>query len=252
MKRIYCYTLLLLVAFSLAACGGKKAAEETPAVVAQKYFQKGEKQYEEELYDDAIESWEKVRDSYYSPELSMLAELKIAETYYVLKRYDDAAVAFNAFLEQHPNDYRTPTILYRLGLCYYEQIRPADRDQSYTRKAMETFQTLATRFPNDKNAQEAGYLIQRCKTRLAENDVHVGTYYLKRKLYKPAITRFEKVLNGFPDYYYRDELYFYLGQAYLGNEEKEKADAMFNQLFEQFPGSERTEEAKELLEDLAD
>lgn len=239
------YSAIALICFFLAACGGKVKPENSAEI----YFQQGEKYFESNLYEDAIASWEKVRDTFYSPELSMLAELKIAETYYVSKRYEEAATAFADFLKQHPNDFRAATILYRLGLSYYQQILSADRDQTHTENALLTFQELVQRFPEDQNAQEAGYLIQRCKTRLAEHEVYVSAYYIKKKLYKPAIKRLEAVLESFPDYYYRDEAYFHLGKAYLKTEQPDKAQAIFKLLFDQFPGSDYVEEAQELLEE---
>ncbi|MCW9050333.1 MAG: outer membrane protein assembly factor BamD [Deltaproteobacteria bacterium] len=246
MKHIYRYSLMLLICLLLAACGGSKVKPENSA---EKYFQQGERFFESNLYEDAIASWEKVRDTFYSPELSMLAELKIAETYYVSERYEEAASAFSDFLKQHPNDFRVATILYRLGLSYYQQILSADRDQTHTENALLTFEKLIQRFPEDQNAQEAGYLIQRCKTRLAEHEVYVAAFYLKKKLYQPAIKRLEAVLSAFPEYYYRDEAYFYLGKAYLKTEQIDKANTIFKQLFDQFPGSDYVEDAQELLEE---
>jgi len=248
MKSCLCHLFILALLLSLAACGGKQAE---PQNAAEEYFQQGEAYFESNLYDDAIASWEKVRDTFYSPELSMLAELKIAEAYYVSERYAEAATAYSDFLEQHPNDFRAPTILYRLGLSYYQQIRSADRDQTATENALAAFQELLRRFPDDRNAREASSLIQRCKTRLAEHEVYVGWFYLRYEFYQAAINRLENILAEFPEYYYRDEAFFYLGQAYLKNKQPEKARQIFSKLFKQFPGSDYTEEAREMLEELS-
>ena len=245
MKLSYKFFFPLLLCLFLAACGGSKVKPEDSA---EKYFQEGEGYFESNLYDDAIASWEKVRDTFYSPELSMLAELKIAEAYYVSKRYEEAAVAFEDFLKQHPNDFRAPTILYRMGLSYYQQILSADRDQTSTENALHSFQELVRRYPDDSNAQEAGYLIQRCKTRLAEHEVYVGWFYLMKKRYQASIKRLEGVLESFPDYYYRDEAYFYLVKNYTQIGRFEEAQKYFNKLTEEFPGSDYTDDARELIE----
>ncbi len=245
MKQKYKYLVPILICLFLSACGGTKVKPQTSA---EKYFQEGEDYFESNLYDDAIASWEKVRDTFYSPELSMLAELKIAEAYYISKRYEEAAIAFQDFLKQHPNDFRAATILYRMGLSYYQQILSPDRDQTSTKNALHSFQELARRFPNDPQAQEAGDLVQRCRTRLAEHEVYVGKFYLKRKQYQPAIDRLEGILETFPDYYYRDEAYFYLGSAYLKINQQDKVKDIFNRLVEELPGSDYIEDAQELLE----
>ncbi len=152
------YLFILILALLLAACSSQKVV---PRNSAEKYFAEGEKFYESNLYDDAIASWEKVRDSYYSPELNMLAELKIAEAYYQSERYEEAATAYTDFLRQHPNDDRTERVLYQLGMSFYQQMLSADRDQSGTEKALSSFRELLKRYPENKNAEEVGVLIQR-------------------------------------------------------------------------------------------
>lgn len=244
MRHIWKALLLIVVVLLLASCSKKPEPQST----AEKYFQEGERYFESNLYDDAIASWEKVRDTFYSPELGMLAELKIAEAYYITERYSEAATIFEEFLKQHPNDFRAATVLYRLGLSYYQQILPADRDQTNTRNALQTFQELVRRFPTSRDIQEASHLILRCKTRLAEHEVYVGAYYVKKKYYQPAITRLEAVLTSFPDYYYRDEVYFHLGKAFLETDQEDKAKDLFDRLCEEFPGSRFTTKAKKLWE----
>lgn len=240
----YRYLYLAFFVLFLAACGSQKVV---PRNSAEKYFQEGEKLYESNLFDEAIASWEKVRDSYYSPELNMLAELKIAEAYYRSESYQEAATAYTDFLNQHPNDSRIDDVLYRLGLSHYQQILSADRDQTSTRNALHFFEQLQRRYPEYPQTEEAGYLIQRCQNRLAEHEVYVGQYYLKKEQYTAAISRLESALENYPNYYYRDEAYYYLGQAYSQTEQTDKAKEIFNQLFEQFPASEYLEEAQKFI-----
>lgn len=240
----YRYLSIILLTLLLTACGSQKVV---PHNSAEKYFKQGEGFYESGLYEDAITSWEKVRDSYYSPELNMLAELKIAEAYYRSERYEEAAAAYEDFLKQHPDNNRSADVIYHLGLSYYQQILSADRDQTSTEKAKGAFEELLRRFPDYPQAEEVGYLIQRCNNRLAAHEVYVGHYYLKTKHPRAAIKRLEKVLVNYPNYYYRDEAYFYLGQAYLQSGEKDKAKDIFNKLFDQFPGSEYLVKAQKIL-----
>lgn len=238
------FLFIILLTLFMSACSSPKVV---PRHSAEKFFQEGEKFYESKLYDDAIASWEKVRDTYYSPELNMLAEMKIAEAYYRSARYEEAATAYTDFLKQHPSDTRIDDVIYRLGLSHYQQILSADRDQTSTRSALGVFEELQLRFPEYPQTEEVGYLIQRCRNRLAEHEVYVGHYYQKKNHHQAAIKRLEKALADYPNYYYRDEAYLYLGKAYLQAGQKDKAKTIFNQLFEQFPGSEYLIEAQKVL-----
>lgn len=245
MKKTINHLIILSVVLLLAACGGKQAAPER---APEELFQTAENQMERGLWTDALSSWEKVRDAFYTPELSMLAELKIAETYYLAERYPEAAIAYSDFLQRYPNDPRTPNLLFRLGQSYYQQILSRDRDQSSTRKAMLAFQELTLRFPDSPYVDQAEQYILRCKTRLADHEVYVGRFYFQREHYEPAINRLETVLAEFPDYYYRDEAYFFLGRAYLETGQTEQAREFFSLLLEQFPASSYYDKTSKLLE----
>lgn len=239
-----------LAALSLLACASACTATQQPATRgAEYYLQEGETYFEKELYDEAISAWEKVRESYYSPELNILAELKIAEAYFLAGRYPEAAAAYEDFLKQHPDHPRTPEVLYQLGMSYYEQILSADRDQTATRNALATFEALLEKYPENPRAEEVGFLIRRCKDRLAAHELYVGRFYLRTDNYEAAIMRFNDLFARFPNYFYRDEAYFYLGRAYIETGLKEKAVETFNTLYREFPKSEFVLKAQKLMAD---
>lgn len=224
--------LLLLV----VACAPQTVVP--PAKQASVYFQEGESFFEQGLYQDAIASWGKVRDSYYSPELNVLAEFKIAEAHFLAEEYIEAAAAYEAFLKSHPEHARVPDVLFQLGLSYLNLMGGKDQDQSATRQALAAFRTLQQRFPEDRRKEEIQVYIDRCLNQLAASEVAIGEYYLKAKQYRAAISRLEGVFRQYPNYYDRAEAYYLLGQAYMLAGDKVKASEAFNALFNQFPHSE--------------
>ena len=235
---------LLLLGALLGACT-KPAVP--PAKTAATYFQEGETALDKGHYDEAIAAWEKVRDSYYSPELNVLAEMKIAEAYYRAERYVEAATAYEDFLKQHPDHERTEEALYRLGMSYYQQILSADRDQTATRNALVTFQTVIKRFPQSTHLQEARDYAARCRDRLAEHELYVGRFYLRTNHPAAAIPRLQGLLKDYPNANDRDAALFYLGKAYLHTGDRGQAVATFNTLDHDFPGSDYASQARECL-----
>jgi len=236
--------LLLLVAILMAGCS---ASTQATRPTAEQYFQEGEKNFENGLYEEAISSWEKVRDTYFSPELNMLAELKIAETYYLSERYPEAAAAYADFLKQHPYDDRLAMVTYRLGLSHFQQMLSADRDQTSTENALQVFQDYLNRFPKGQNAAEVTSMIQRCRNRLADHELYVGWFYLRIKQYQASIKRLEQVLEKYPELTHRDEAYFYLLQDYLKTGDHNKANEFYEKLYQQFPGSKYLKDAEKIL-----
>lgn len=242
MKRL---SLLLLPLLLASACGPTRVP---PPKTAQSYLSEGESFFDKGLYEEAIASWEKARESYYSPELTTLAELKIAEAHYRAEQYVEAAAAYEDFLKQHPGHERTPDILYQLGMSYYNQILSVDRDQTATRNALATFETLAQRFPDHPRAQEVKPLIRRTLDNLASHELYVGRFYLRTGKYQAAVRRLEGLFRQYPDYPGRDEAYFLLGQAYLKEGREKEAKEAFNTLYRDFPQSEYIIPAQRILE----
>lgn len=244
MRKLFFPVLVLLLA---TAC---TSTVVPPPRTADYYLQEGEGFYDKGLYEEAIASWEKVRDTYYSPELNVLAEMKIAEAHFLAGNYVEAAAAYEDFLKQHPDHEHTAQILYQLGMSYYNQILSADRDQTATRNALVTYEALLKRFPADPKEEEVGVLAARCRDRLAEHELYVGRFYLRTGEYQAAIHRLKGIFSLYPNYFKRDQVYFYLGQAYLRIGDRQQAIAAYNTLFKEFPQSEYIIEAQKIVEKL--
>lgn len=238
--------LIPLCCFVLAAC---MAAEVPQRKSADQYFKQGEEFLENHQYEDAIASWEKVRDSYMSPELVILAELKIAETHFEAKHYPEAVAAWESFLKQNPNYVRAADIIFQLGRAYYLQMLPEDRDQTATRNAIVTLETLLRQHPESQHVAAAKELILRGNNRLAEHELYVGDIYLRLKQYRSAIKRLTGLLADYPDYQENlDKALFLLAKAYLLEGQRESATDYFNLLYREFPNSPYVLKGQKLVE----
>jgi len=219
--------LMVLSALTLSACSSTAPPAEKNALY---YFQKGEQELEAGHHKEAIENWQKVRDSFTSPELTALAELKIADTQFANELYIEAIASYEDFLKQHPASIRKSDVLFRLGQAHFQQILSADRDQTATRNALNTFEQLKKNYPGKVNPQELDNYIQQCHNRLAENATYIGHFYLKTKRYPAAIARLKQVRTDYPQFNDMDHVIMYLAQAYYLNGNNEKAKVLFNKL----------------------
>lgn len=237
--------ILLVLAFVLTACSAPKGPP--PNKSPEYYFQLGERDFEDGLYKEAIADWEKVRDAYYSPELTALAEMKIADAHYKAKEYVEAAAGYEDFLKQHPNHEKTPQILFKLGMSYYKQILSPDRDQTATKNSLATFESLLRMYPDFPEKKTVQGYIRECKNRLAEHEFYVGNFYFRTDHDPAAIGRLKGLIAEYPDYPGLDEAYFFLIRAYLQEGKRDKAQEAFHTLTQKFPQSQYLSKARELL-----
>lgn len=185
--------MVLLLLSSCALWGTKE--EKT----ARELAQEGTARFEKGDYRQAIEAFEKLRDWYPFDPLSTVAELKIADSHYHLKEYDQAVIAYQEFENLHPRHGSTPYVVYQIGRCYFEQINSVDRDQSTTEKALHSFLRMENQYPDDPYTRLAREHIQYCYKMLAGHEFYVGRFYYRTRQYKAALERFKGLVRDYPD-----------------------------------------------------
>ncbi len=68
----------------------------------------GINQLKKKNYDEAIETFEKVRDRYPYSDQALLAQIKVADAYFYKKKYDEALQAYKEFEKLHPTNKAVP------------------------------------------------------------------------------------------------------------------------------------------------
>lgn len=197
--RIGSVVMITLLFFSFAGCSWFNEPDREMEKSAQTLVNEGTSDYREGNYRDAIHSFTTLRDWYPFSKYAILAELKIADSHYKLESYEEAIPAYKEFENLHPRNEAIPFVIYRIGMCWYKEIRSVDKDQTPAAKAMAEFQRLIDRFPQDPLSVKAAKKIKRCKESLAGHEAYVADYYLKTKQYKAALKRYESIFAVYPE-----------------------------------------------------
>jgi outer membrane protein assembly factor BamD len=176
--------------------GKKEASDKPPEVLAEE----GISNLKKKKYDDAIETFEKVRDRYPYSDQALLAQLKVADAYFFKKKYEEACQAYREFEKLHPTNKAVPYCIFREGQCYYRQRSTIDRDQTYTQKAIEEFKRLKQKFPDSEYIPKVETYLSRCRKDLAEHEFYVAEFYFKIKRYQAAIDRYQALIQDYPDF----------------------------------------------------
>lgn len=184
--------LLIFTIFTLSSCAWFQKKDEK---TAEELAAEGMNNFKRRKYEKSLESFRKLKDWYPFSKYAILAELKIADSHYYLKEYEDAIAAYEEFESLHPRNEAIPYVIYQIGRCYFEQIDTIDRDQTSTLKALEMFTRLINQFPESEYAIKAKEHIKKCHHNLAAHEFYVGMFYYNGRQYKAALNRFEAVLN---------------------------------------------------------
>jgi outer membrane protein assembly factor BamD len=205
-KRLLICGLLLAILGS-AGCGwwkglgGGKSSDRGEAfdAPAQVLANEAESSYREGHWDEAADLYQQLKDRYPYSRFALLADLRVGDSYFKAKRYDEAALAFDDFIRLHPKNEGVPYAYYQMGMVHHAQMLTPDRDPSSARKAAEAFQRLVRQYPKSEWAQKAYPRLKEALERQAEHDMFVGDFYMRTKQYEAAIGRYKRVLTQYPD-----------------------------------------------------
>jgi len=161
-------------------------------------YSRGTAEYQNGNYKKAQSFYTRLKEEYPLHELSVLATLGIADSYFSRKEYSDAQTAYRDFTTFYPTNENVPYALYQLGMCHFLEIEAVDRDQSELINAKREFEKLVARFPQSKFSILAEKKIRECKTKMAEHEFYIGNFYFKQNKYAAALQRFEVIAREYP------------------------------------------------------
>ncbi|MBP1698685.1 MAG: rane protein [Deltaproteobacteria bacterium] len=244
------WMILLSIALSfLFGCGGKgkevKKIEGDPETL----YKEGLVRFNKRDYPDARKKFEELKSSFPdSPPYTLWAELKVGDCHFLEKEYVEAIASYEEFKKVHPGHEEIPYVQFQIGMSYYDQMRTLDRDQTFTKKALSSFEYLVANYPPGLFTEKAKEKISVCKKRLADNEFYIGNFYYKQGRFEAAALRFEELLRKFPKDPDEDKTLYFLGKSCLELEQWEKADAAFMKIVTEYPKSVYYKEARAILD----
>jgi outer membrane protein assembly factor BamD len=218
---------------------GLKTVEGDPEVL----YKQGLGLFNKKLYKDALEKFEQLKSSFPdSPPYTAWAELKAADSHFLLKEYVEAAAAYEEFRKIHPTYEEITYVQFQIAMSYFNRMTTLDRDQTFTRKALSNFEYLIANYPSNLFTEKAKDKIGICKRQLGEHEFYVGDFYYRQEKFQAAASRFEGLLEKFPRWPDEDKTLLSLGKCYMGLNEGEKATETLKDLSMSFrevhpPGS---------------
>lgn len=206
MKR----SVALILALWLSGCalfGDPTEVDETKGWTVQRLYNAGEERLRDADYEKAIKYFEILQSRYPHGLYALQAQLDTAYAYYKKNDPASAMAAADRFIKMHPHHPNVDYAYYLKGLATFNERgvvekltkqEISDRDPKTLRESFASFKELVTLFPDSKYVKDATLRMVYLINTLAEHELHVARYYMKRQAYVAALNRCKYVIENYP------------------------------------------------------
>ena len=240
---------LAAVVVLVAACAGGDERPEYVERPVEDLYNEAMDLMESGSFSEAAIAFEEVERQHPYSRWATRAMFMAAYSYYQARRYDDAIIAAERFIDWNAGSEDVPYAQYLIGMSYYERISDVGRDQRMTAEAQNAFTELTRRFPDTTYARDAELKLDLIRDHLAGKEMEVGRFYLERDQYVAAINRFQRVLAEYQTTTHVPEALHRMVEAYTALGVTEEARRYASVLGYNYPGSEWYERAYALVTD---
>ncbi len=230
---------LLVVATTLAACGGKKneiIAEEP----LEQIYENAYAEFNKKHYEKAAAEFLKAETQYPSSPWAADALVMAAYSQYLDKDFAGAILAADRFMRFHPGHPDVPYVLYLRGMCYYRQVSDVRREPGMSTYALQQFQQLVQRFPRSPYAKNAENKIIILKNYIAGKVMYAARNDMRRQNWPSAISHLQSVVADAQETVMTPEALYRLTECYTAIGVPEQSAGYAEMLRKNFPDNEWT------------
>jgi outer membrane protein assembly factor BamD len=109
-----------------------------------------------------------------------------------------AVQAYQAVVENFPNDPIAADAQYQIGYLWFNALRNGTRDAKATANARNGFQDFLQRYPKSEKAAQARQNLAALDRKQTSNAFQIAKYYDKQKYYKAALIYYHEVMRQQP------------------------------------------------------
>lgn len=236
----------VLLATLLAGCE-TTPQDEFAGIGANKLYEEAKEDQADGHFETAIKKFEKVEARASGTLLAQQAQLELAYSYYKTDEKPQALAKLDRFIRLHPTSPALDYALYLQGLINFNDDLGffgrlarqdlAERDQQASRDAYDSFKQLIERFPESKYSADAKLRMNYIVNSLAEGEVAVARYYLRRGAYLAAANRAQTAIKDYQQSPATEEALHIMAQSYAQLGMKELSGDAQRVLKQSFPDS---------------
>ena len=217
-------TFAVACTIGLAACGSTPKPDDTSPAALEKLYADAREDMSAGNYESAIKTLERVEGRAAGTLLSQQAELDLAYAYWKSNERAQAIAKLDRFIKLHPSSPALDYALYLRGLTNFNdnlgilgslsRQNLSERDQQASREAYQAFKQLVDQFPNSRYAPDARLRMDYVVNSLADYEVHVARYYLRRSAFVSSVNRAQIAVKDYPQSPAVEEALYIMSQCY--------------------------------------
>lgn len=202
MRIFLTFTVLVL----LAACSSDQPTQDIEATEL-KFYESARGSLRSGNYSDAVTKLQLLESRFPFGRFAQQAQLEIVYAYYSAGQPEAARAAADRFIRLHPQHPNVDYAYYLKGMASFEEdqnfleqflpLDPATRDPGAARQSFDDFNNLVRRYPDSQYAPDAQKRMVYLRNLLAEYEVNVAKYYIRRGAYVAAANRGRYVFENF-------------------------------------------------------
>ncbi len=208
--------ILLLCLYLFTGCSTIKGLfgdddEEDPTISedisARQLYEKANGEMQGNRFADAIESYTLLESRYPFGRYAQQAQLELAFLYYRQSNMESAISSADRFIKLNPQHPNVDYAYYMKGLAYFDKSKtilnvilprnPSDKDPEALVASFEVFKELIQKFPDSEYADDAKQRMIYLRNELAEHELTVADFYMRRGAYVAAVNRAKYVMEKY-------------------------------------------------------
>ena len=189
-------------------------------------------------------------NTYPDSEFLAKSKLAIADSYYNeggVSGLTQAETEYKDFETFFPTAPEAPESQYRAGMCHFRLMGKPDRDRTEARLAEAEFKEFLMKYPDSKLMPRVKGRLREVQEVLGESDFRVAEFYYLKQSNRAALSRFQEIVDQYPDYSQAGSALWYLGQTYERVKDTKHAATYYAQVLTDYPLSPHMAEAKNRL-----
>jgi outer membrane protein assembly factor BamD len=250
----------LAVALLLAGCASNDPAlpqidPEMANLSKEEVFARAEQLFEQEKWSRARRFYSHVYENYPNDPLGRRALLRVADTYFQqgdAVNLVEAQYKYRDFVNRYPGSDRADYAMLQIAMVAFAQMERPDRDQTKTYEAIDKINEMIAAYPNSPLRPEAEKRLQEARDRLARHDHLVASFYLNAGNPRAALGRLNYLVEEYPGYERRAEVFYDLGRTLEALGRNAEARLYYERVLSEYPQSDWAPRAKEKLGSVAE